>query len=57
MRIVNKSVPKKDSMALLTGKPVYTGDMVPKNALVVKILHSPHANAIIEDINNEGSGN
>ena len=51
MRIVNKSVPKKDSMALLTGKPVYTGDMVPKNALVVKILHSPHANAIIEDIN------
>ena len=50
-RIVNKSVPKKDSMALLTGKPVYTGDMVPKNALVVKILHSPHANAMIEDIN------
>lgn len=51
MRVVNTSVPKKDSMALLTGKPVYTGDMVPKNALVVKILHSPHANAIIEDIN------
>ena len=51
MRVVNKSLPKKDSMALLTGKPVYTGDMVPKNALVVKILHSPHANAIIEDIN------
>ena len=50
-RIVNKSVPKKDSMALLTGKPVYTGDMVPKNALVVKILHSPHANAMIENIN------
>ena len=51
MRVVNKSLPKKDSMALLTGKPVYTGDMVPKNALVVKILHSPHANAMIEDIN------
>lgn len=51
MRVVNKSLPKKDSMALLTGKPVYTGDMVPKNTLVVKILHSPHANAIIEDIN------
>ncbi len=50
-RIVNKSVRKKDAMALLTGKPVYTGDLVPSNALVVKILHSPHANALIEDIN------
>ena len=53
MRVVNQSLPKKDSMALLTGKPVYTGDMVPKNALVVKILHSPYANAIIEDINTD----
>jgi len=40
-------------MALLTGKPVYTGDMVDKNALVVKILHSPYANAEIEEINTD----
>ena len=51
LRTVNKPVRKKDAMSLLTGKPVYTGDMVDKNALVVKILHSPYANAEIEDIN------
>ena len=50
MRVVNKAVRKKDAMALLTGQPVYTGDLVDKNALVVKILHSPHANALIEEI-------
>ncbi|MDD6142331.1 MAG: aldehyde oxidase, partial [bacterium] len=47
---VNKSVRKKDSMQLLTGKPVYTDDITPAGALVVKILRSPHANAIVEDI-------
>ena len=50
MSFVNQSIRKKDAMQLVTGKPVYTGDMVPKNALVVKLLHSPHANAIIEKI-------
>ena len=50
MKVVNKAVRKKDAMALLTGQPVYTGDLVSKDALVVKILHSPHANAIIEEI-------
>ena len=51
MSFVNKPVQKKDAMQLVTGQPVFTGDMVSKNALVVKILHSPHANAMIEDIN------
>ena len=50
---INKSVRKKDAMQLLTGKPVYTDDITPANALVVKILRSPHANAIIEDINTD----
>ena len=50
MRFVNQSIRKKDAMQLVLGKPVYTGDMVPKNALVVKLLHSPHANALIERI-------
>ena len=51
MSFVNQPVQKKDAMQLVTGKPVFTGDLVDKNALVVKILHSPHANAMIEDIN------
>ena len=48
---INKSVRKKDAMQLLTGKPVYTDDITPAGALVVKILRSPHANAIVEEIN------
>ena len=48
---INKSVRKKDSMQLLLGKPVYTNDVTPDDALVVKILRSPHANAIVESIN------
>ena len=47
---VNKSVRKKDAMQLLTGKPVYTDDITPDNALVVKILRSPHANAMVGEI-------
>lgn len=50
-KAINKSVRKKDSMQLLLGKPVYTEDLAPANALVVKLLRSPHANAIVEDIN------
>ena len=50
-RSVNKSVRKKDAMQLLTGKPVYTDDVTPADALVVKLLRSPHANAVIEEIN------
>ena len=45
---INKSVRKKDAMQLLTGKPVYTDDVTPSDALVVKILRSPHANAIVQ---------
>ena len=51
MSYVNQPVQKKDAMQLVTGKPVFTEDLIDKNALVVKILHSPHANAMIEDIN------
>ena len=48
---VGKSFRKKDSMQLLLGKPVYTDDIVPQDALIVKILRSPHANAIVKKIN------
>lgn len=48
-RSVGKSVRKKDSMQLLLGKPVYTEDIAP-DALVVKLLRSPHANAMVRAI-------
>ena len=50
-KTVGKSIRKKDSMQLLLGKPVYTQDVVPGNALVVKLLRSPHPNAIVREIN------
>lgn len=49
---IQKSVRKKDSMQLLLGKPVYTDDITGP-ALVVKLLRSPHANAIVEEIHTE----
>ena len=51
MKEVNKAIRKKDSMELLLGKPVYTDDIAPKDCLIVKLLRSPHANAMIKDIN------
>ena len=50
MRVVGTPVRKKDAMALVTGKPVFTNDMAPKDCLAVKLLRSPHANALIEEI-------
>lgn len=49
-RTVGKSFRKKDSMQLLLGKPVYVDDITPSDALVVKVLRSPHAHALIEQI-------
>ena len=51
MKFVNQSIRKKDAMQLVTGQPVYTDDLAPKDCLIVKVLRSPHANAIIESIN------
>ena len=51
MKYVNAPVMKKDAMALVTGKPVYMDDVAPKDCLIVKVLRSPHAHALIEEIN------
>ena len=40
-KFVSRAVRKKDAQALVTGKPVYTGDLVPAGALTVKLLRSP----------------
>lgn len=50
MQYVNQPVMKKDAMALVTGQPVFMDDVAPADCLIVKLLRSPHANAIIEDI-------
>lgn len=51
MRAVNQPVRKKDAMSLVTGKPVYMDDVINhENCLIVKVLRSPHANAIVESV-------
>ena len=55
MNYVSRPVRKKDAMALVTGKPVYTNDLAPKDCLIVKLLRSPHANAWVEEIQTENA--
>ena len=55
MREINRSVMKKDAVSLVTGQPVYTADLAPKNCLVVKALRSPHAHAIVKSVKTEAA--
>lgn len=47
---VGKNVPKKDAAQLLLGKPVFMDDFTPHDCLVVKLLRSPHAHAVVESV-------
>ena len=49
-KTVNQPKRKKDAMSLLLGKPVYLDDIVPKDCLVVKVVRSPHAHALIQAV-------
>ncbi|OLN30996.1 xanthine dehydrogenase family protein molybdopterin-binding subunit [Desulfosporosinus metallidurans] len=55
LKNVGHSIPKIDGMMIATGKPVYTEDLALPNALVVKILRSPHAYAKINSIDFSGA--
>ena len=50
MKTVNQSMRKKDAMQLVTGQPVYMDDVIPQDCLIVKLLRSPNANAIVQEI-------
>ena len=56
-KTVGQPLRKKDAMTLLHGKPAYTDDLTPQNCLVVKVLRSPHAHALIEKIHTETAMN
>ena len=51
MKVVNQPLRKRDAMQLVTGQPVYVDDVTPRDCLCVKLLRSPHANAIVKSIN------
>ncbi len=50
MNEVGKSLPKIDGVGLVMGRPAFTDDLAPREALVVKALRSPHAFARIKAI-------
>ena len=52
---VDHSVPKKDGLGLILGRPAYTDDLAPADALFVKILRSPHAFARIVSIDSSAA--
>ena len=51
LKIVNRPLVKKEAAALVTGKSVYTNDLAPSDCLIVKVIRSPYAHALIKDIN------
>jgi putative selenate reductase molybdopterin-binding subunit len=50
MKEVERRIRKLDGKGLVLGRPVYTDDLAPKDALVVKVLRSPHPFARIKSI-------
>ena len=55
MKAVGQPIRKKDAMALVTGKPVFMDDLAPKDCLIVKVLRSPHANAIVKSVKKDAA--
>lgn len=47
---VKKARQKIDAKGLITGRPAYSDDLAPRDALVVKLIRSPHAYARIKSI-------
>lgn len=50
MRYINQPIRKKDAMSLVQGKPLFLNDLARPDSLIVKVLRSPHANALIKEI-------
>jgi len=48
--IVGKSVGRVDSLEKVLGKPVYTMDIVPENALYLKVVRSTVAHALLKKV-------
>ena len=50
MKYVNKSIVKIDSDDIVTGKPLYLDDLAPEGCLIVKVMRSPYAHALVSSI-------
>ena len=49
-KVVNNVTPSVDGKGIMMGRPVFTDDIAPQNALICKVLRSPHAFAHIKSI-------
>ncbi len=50
MKTVGHAEPKVDAVKLVQGKPAFTADFERRDMLIGKVLHSPHAHALIKHI-------
>ena len=50
MSYTGKSVPRVDAFDKAAGRAMYAADLCVKNALVAKVLHAPHAHALVKSI-------
>ncbi len=50
MKTVGHGEPKVDAVKLVQGKPAFTADFDKRDLLVAKVLRSPHAHAVIKNI-------
>jgi CO/xanthine dehydrogenase Mo-binding subunit len=48
--VVGKSIERVDSLEKVLGKPIYTMDIVPENALYLKVVRSKHAHAMLKRV-------
>lgn len=49
-KVVGQPEPKVDAEKLVQGKPAFAGDIEMRGMLFAKVLHSPHAHALIKKI-------
>ncbi|MDR2485184.1 MAG: xanthine dehydrogenase molybdenum-binding subunit XdhA [Treponema sp.] len=54
---LGKSVPRVDGYEKVTGRAKYTGDLIERNALIGKILHSTVANGLVTGMDTAEAGN
>ncbi|MBC8423852.1 molybdopterin-dependent oxidoreductase [bacterium] len=50
MSEIGRNLPKIDGVGLVMGRPAFTDDLAPRDALIVKALRSPHAFARIASL-------
>jgi len=48
--VVGKSIERIDSLDKVLGKPIYTMDILPENALYLKVVRSTHAHALLKRV-------